>query len=208
MTHQHDEQEAKPRKRRPRAPRIKPLPESMRDPRHNPEAAEAAIHAVLKAGGRPLTVDEAREWLGRVDLKVFEVIFDPQTGEARKPEKVERDKDGRPRFRSPHEKHGPGRLKMRGEIAIEQAEAEWARAVNAGTQLGTLLDHHKRAIQRAADLRSLKGQEVADKVCTLYDSSRLPPRNRAAAIAIQMTKTGDPISSRHVRTILRKYRPQ
>lgn len=41
MKHQDDEQKPKPRKHRPRAPRVKPVPESMRDPRHNPEAAEA-----------------------------------------------------------------------------------------------------------------------------------------------------------------------
>ncbi len=208
MTRDEDEQTPKPRNRRPRAPRIKTLPESMRDLRHNPDAALAEIRAVLKAGGRPLSLDEAQAWLGRVDLRHFEAEIDPQTGEARNPERAECDKDGRLRFRDPDEKHGPGRLRMRSEQAIEQAEADFARAVNAGTQLGTLLDLQKRAIQRAADLRSLKGAEVADKVCALYDSSRLPPRNRAAAIAIQMIKSGDQISSRQVRKILRKYRPQ
>lgn len=206
MTHKHNEQGAKPRKRRPRAPRIKPLPESKRDPRHNPEAAEAAIHAILKDGGRPLTVDEAREWLGRVDLKVFEAIIDPQTGEARNPERVERDKDGRPRFRSQHEKHGPGRRKMRGEIAIEQAEAEWAKAFNAIRQTSCLIDNQAKASRRAVAVRSRKADATAERVCQLYDSLTLPARSRASAIVRLLAREGRTISVQRVRQILRAHR--
>lgn len=190
-----DEDGRKAAKRRSRSPRVKAVP---RDPRHDPEAALAKIRHVLGESGTSLTENEARAWLGRIDVGTLQ---------SETVEKAELDKEGRLRFREPNEKHGPGRLKMRSEQAIEQAEADFARALNADFKVGNLLRRQKAAIQRAGDLRSLKGLEVAEKVCALYDVSLLPIRNRASAIASNMTKAGKPISSRHVRSILRTFRP-
>ncbi|HQT62688.1 MULTISPECIES: hypothetical protein [unclassified Acidiphilium] len=205
MTRDEDEQAPKPRNRRPRAPRIKTLPESMRDPRHNPDAALAEIRAVLKAGGRPLSLDEAKAWLGQVDLQHFEAEIDPQTGEARSPEKAERDKDGRLRFRKPGEKHGPGRLRMRSEQAIEQAEADFARAVNQVEQVSCLLDHQSVASRRAVAVRSSEAEATTAKVCELYDSMTLPALSRASAIVRLLAREGRTISVQRVRQILRAH---
>lgn len=208
MTRDEDGQSPKPRKRRPRAQRIKKLPESMRDPRHNPDAALAEIHAVLKAGGRPLPLDEAQAWLGRIDLRHFEAEIDPQTGEARSPEKAERDKDGRLRFRDPDEKHGPGRLRMRSERAVEQAEADFARAVNEVEQVSTLLHWQSTAASRSASVRSRKGTDIADRVCKLYDNLSLPTRNRASVITKLLARDGHAITVQRVRQILATHRPR
>ena len=206
MTRDEDEQAPKPRKRRPRVPRVKTLPESMRDPRHNPDAALAEIHAVLKAGGRPLSLDEAKAWLGRVDLQHFAAKIDPQTGEARNPERAECDKDGRLRFRDPDEKHGPGRLRMRSEQAIEQAEADFARAVNEVEQMSCLLNHQSVASRRAVAVRSSAAAAMTAKVCELYDSMTLPARSRASAIVRLLAREGRTISVQRVRQILRSHR--
>lgn len=207
MTRHEDGQGPKPRKRRPRAPRIIPVPESMRDPRHNPAAAEAEIRAALKSGGRPLTVDEAWAWFGHVDLQVFETIIDPQTGEARNPERAERDKDGRLRFRSLHEKHGPGRLKMRSEErALEESETDFARLLNATEQTCRLLANYHAASRFGVAKRSRQAAEVADKVCALYDAMAFPARNRASAIVRTLAREGHPISVQRVRQILHARR--
>ncbi len=208
MTRDEDEQTPKPRNRRPLAPRIKTLPESMRDLRHNPDAALAEIRAVLKEGGRPLSLDEAQAWLGRVDLRHFEAEIDPQTGAARNPERAECDKDGRLRFRDPDEKHGPGRLRMRSEQAIEQAEADFARAVNEVEQVSTLLHWQSTAASRSASVRSLQATDIADRVCQLYDALSLPARNRASAITKLLARAGHTITVQRVRQILAAHRPR
>lgn len=207
MTIHDDEDERKPVKRRPRSPRIKPVPEEMRDPRHDPDAALAEIRAVLKAGGRPVPLDKARAWLGRVDLRHFETEIDPRTGEARGPERAARDKDGRPRFRDPDEKHGPGRLKMRSEQAIEQVEADFARAVKEVEQVSTLLGWQSTAASRSASLRSRKGTDIAERVCQLYDALSLPARNRASVITLLLARDGHAITVQRVRQILAVHRP-
>lgn len=192
MTRRNDEDGRNGTKRRRRSPRIKAIP---RDSRHDPEAALAKIRQILGVGGTPLTEEAARQWFARIDVENVQT------------ERALQDKDGRWRFREPGEKHGPGRIKMRSERAVEQMESDFARVVNAVGQQSCLLGHQKAAVQRAGERRSEKGAEIAEKVCALYDASRLPIRNRTSAIASAMARDDHSISARQVRSILRKLRP-
>lgn len=179
-------------KQRTRAPRIKRLPESTQDPRHDPEAALVKMAQVIAGGGRPLTDDEARRWLARIDLHNIPV------------ENVRQDREGRLRYREANVRHGPGRQKLRIEQAVEKMEADWARQVNALNQVFSLNDHHDAAVRCAVAARRRSAADVADRVYALYETSSLPVRNRASAIARSMERDGHRLSVQQIRAILRR----
>lgn len=187
-------------RRRPRAPWVKPLPDSKRDPRDDPDAARTAMLQVLAGGGRAIRENEIGSWPLNLNLEALDAeTLEPSEG-------VKLDAEGRLRFREKNEKHGPGRLKLRTEEAVEQAEADFARTVNELDQMSNLLGNQATAVRRAASVRSGKGADVGAKVCQLYEASSLPVRNRASAITRSMARKGYPISVQQVRKILRTHR--
>jgi hypothetical protein len=186
-----EETKRQPRRRKPR---VKPLPRSMQDPRHDPNAAFAAIKAVLQAGGTP--VDEA-EFNERRNRGFVEHI--PS-------DNVILVGDGQVRYRSAEVATGPGHAKSQAERMIAQAESAFARSVNEINKVSAFEAKKTSASQIAAEARTRAASQIASRVYELFDASPLATHNRAAGIARTMAREGSQISERRVREILARHR--
>lgn len=168
--------------------------EKLTDSRHNPEAALLAIKATLSGGGTPET-GAAVEDLRRRGL----VLRLPD-------EEMVRLKDGTVRYRLTIVKTGIGRAVPFREWLVGSLEQDYGRLLNDQRKRGKLASVSSRGAVASAKTRSMAAARVARRVFELYEQSRQPPRDRAAAIAKRMEKDGRPLSIRRVREILANRR--
>ncbi len=182
------------RQPRPRKPRVRPLPRSMQDPRHDPDAALAAIKATFQAGGTAVNEVEFNERRNRGFVEKI-----PS-------ENVITIRGGQVRYRSPDVKTGPGQERSLSECMIAQAETAFARSVNEINKVSAFEAGKIRASQIAAEVRARAASQIASRVYELFDASPLATHNRAAGIAKTMAQEGSQISERRVREILARHR--
>lgn len=181
------------RQRRSRASRVKPLPTSMQDPRHDPEAAIAAIKTVHRAGGT--VVNEDKFNTRRNNCLIGTIPADDLLC-----------RDDTIRFRPKEVRTGPGFAKPSAARRIDEAEAAFARRVNEIDRISAFEAGKSKGGQKAAMVRREVSARRSARVMTLFDASALPARHRAASIARRMTLEGNRISVRTVREILARYR--